>query len=258
MKKLIIANWKMNPQTVEDARKLASEIQKRMHNISGQTEVVVCAPFVYLPSLGHYMDRVHLGAQNVSWEERGAFTGEISATMLKPWKVSFVILGHSERRLYLGETDSVVNSKIIACLNHKITPIVCLGGEEGIVKKEIQSSITKQFVKVTKNLGKRDLEKIVYVYEPTWAISTMKNSQPETGEHANQVIEHIYDLLEHRIGKSAHVVRVLYGGTVNKNNVFEYAKFPKIDGALVGAASLDPDNFWHIIKEFDRERIHKI
>ncbi|MEJ0021320.1 MAG: triose-phosphate isomerase [Candidatus Doudnabacteria bacterium] len=174
------------------------------------------------------------------------------------WNVKYVILGHSERRLSLGETDSVVNAKIIAALKHKITPIVCLGGEEGAVKTEMKNLVTRQFAEVTKDLDKKQLEKIVYVYEPIWAISTMKRSEPATGEHASELIEHIFQLLEHRIGKAARNLRVLYGGTVNKNNVQEYAKYPIIDGALVGAASLDTENFWQVIKEFNREAIHRI
>src|SRR5690242_8780584 len=114
MKKLIIANWKMNPHSVEDARRLVSSIEYRMHAVSGHTEVVVCPPFVYMPPLMHYIHGVKLGAQNVSWVEHGAMTGEISLAQIKQWNVQYVILGHSERRLYMGETDSVVNAKIIS------------------------------------------------------------------------------------------------------------------------------------------------
>ena len=257
MKKLIIANWKMNPQTIQEARSLVSSFEHRMHATSTYTEVVICPPFVYLPALMHYAGAISLGAQNMSWADSGALTGEVSAVQLKQWNVKYVILGHSERRLYLGETDSVVNAKIIAAFKHKITPVVCLGGEEGAIKSEMKNLVAKQFIKVTKDLDKRQLEKIVYVYEPAWAISTMEKSEPATGEHAHELIEHIYQLLEHRIGKTSRMVRVLYGGTVNKNNVHEYAMYPEIDGALVGAASLDSENFWHVVSEFNREAIHK-
>lgn len=258
MKKLIVANWKMNPQTVDEARRLVASFEHRMQAVSDHTEVVICPPFVYLPALMHYTHGVQLGAQNVSWAQSGALTGEISAGQLKQWNVNYVILGHSERRLYLGETDSIVNAKIAAAIKNKITPIVCLGGEEGAIKSEMKTLVTKQFIKVTKDLDKKQLEKIVYVYEPVWAISTMKKSEPATGEHAYELISHIYELLEKRVGKAARNVRVLYGGTVNQDNVHEYAKFSLIDGALVGAASLDSDNFWHVISEFNREAVHKI
>jgi triosephosphate isomerase (TIM) len=258
MKKLIIANWKMNPQTIDEARRLVSSFEYRMHAVSGHTEVIVCAPFVYLAPLTHYVHQIKLGAQNMSYVEHGAMTGEISAGQLRQWNVSYVILGHSERRLFMGETDSVVNAKIETALKHKITPIVCLGGEEGAEKDEMKSLVTRQFNKVTKGLDKKELEKIIYVYEPVWAISTMKKSQPATSEHALEMTNHIYALLEKKIGKLAHSVRVLYGGTVNRDNVTDYAKHPQIDGALVGAASLDSDNFWHIVSEFNRESIHRV
>lgn len=257
MKKFIVANWKMNPQTVEEARKLVASWEHRMHAISDHVEVVVCAPFVYLPALAHYTHEIKLGAQNVSWGDTGALTGEISVLMLKQWKIQFVILGHSERRLYMGETDSVINAKIMEVLNHKIIPIVCLGGEEGAEKQHMKALVTKQFEAVTKDLEKKQLEKIIYAYEPAWAISTMSKSEPATGEHAVELIEHIYDLLADRIGKSeSRNIRIIYGGTVNKNNVSEYARFPQIDGALIGAASLDSENFWEVVKEFNRESIH--
>jgi triosephosphate isomerase len=257
IKKLVVANWKVNPQTIDEARRLISSFEYRMHAVAEHTEVVICAPHVFLAPLAHFVHATKLGAQNVSWIEHGAMTGEVSAGMLKNWNVSYVILGHSERRLYLGETDSIVNAKIITALKYKLTPIVCLGGEEGATKDDMRSLVTRQFTKVIKNLDKRQIEKIVYVYEPVWAISTMRKSQPATGEHANELISHIYDLLEKKIGRIARNIRVLYGGTVNKDNVHDYAQYPQIDGALVGAASLDSDNFWHVVSEFNRESIHK-
>jgi triosephosphate isomerase len=256
MKKLIIANWKMNPVTVDEARRLVASFEHRMPVVSAHTEVVVCPPYIYLPPMMHYIHEVKLGAQNVSWQDAGALTGEISAIQLKQWNVQYVILGHSERRLYLGETDSMVNAKVIAALEHKLIPVVCLGGEEGAKRDDMKPLVTRQFQSAAKKLDKKQLEKIIYVYEPVWAISTMKKSQPESGDHAYEMILHIYDLLKRRIGSAARNARVLYGGSVNKDNVHEYSKFPQIDGALVGAASLDSDNFWQIVSEFNRESIH--
>lgn len=259
MKKLIIANWKMNPESVEQARVLVSSLEHRMHMVFEKTEVVLCPPFPFLAPLMHYSHMTQIGAQNVSWAEKGAFTGEVSSSMLKNFRVNYVILGHSERRLYLGETDSMVNAKLIACLNAKLTPVVCLGGEEGAIKTEMKTLVTKQFVKTIKGLDKKHLEKIIFVYEPIWAISTMKNSQPATGEHARELVLHIQSLLGRRIGiERAKNMRILYGGTVNKDNVHEFARFPEIDGVLVGSASLDTGNFWQVINEFAREAVHKI
>lgn len=259
MKKLIIANWKMNPQKLAEARKLVASWEHRMPAVSGHTEVAVAAPFIFLPALSNYAQNIRLAAQNMSWADGGPLTGEISPLQLREWGIDFVILGHSERRIYLGETDSVVNAKILAALKHKLTPVVCLGGEEKAIKSEMKTLVTKQFIGTTKDLDRKQLEKIIYVYEPVWAISTMKDSEPATGEHAAEMISHIYELLEHRTDKyAAKNIRVLYGGTVNKHNVSEYAKFPVIDGALVGAASLDSENFWEIVKEFNRESIHRV
>jgi len=256
MKKLIVANWKMNPQTLAEARKLVSSCEHRMNTVSDHTEVVMCTPFVFLPALTHYTHHVKIGAQNISWQESGALTGEISGQQLNNFKVSHVIVGHSERRLYLGETDSVVNLKIIMALKHKITPIVCLGGDEDANKENIKTLVTRQFRAAVKGLEEREIKKMIYVYEPVFSISTMKNSEPETGEHAALMINHIYDLLESKVGRSAENIPVLYGGSVNMGNVHEYAQYPEIAGALVGAASLDPENFWKVIKEFNRESVH--
>ncbi|MBX4204702.1 MAG: triose-phosphate isomerase [Candidatus Doudnabacteria bacterium] len=258
MKKLIIANWKMNPETIEQARLLVTGLEHRMHQVLEKTDVVICPPFTFLAPLSHYSHLTKIGAQNVSWAASGAFTGEISANMLKNWKTQFVILGHSERRLYLGETDSMVNAKIIACLNAKLTPVVCLGGEEGALKADMKSLVSKQFLQVIKGLDKKHIEKIIFVYEPIWAISTMKGSTPATGEHAEEFIEYIRSLVAKKIAKDrAADMQILYGGTVNRDNVHDFARFPRIDGVLVGASSLDRDNFWEIINEFARESIHK-
>lgn len=258
MKKLIIANWKMNPQTLDEAIGLVKSLEHQMIAGLEHTEVVVCPPFVYLPAVSEHVHELKLGAQNVSWLDEGPLTGEISDDQLKQYNVQYVILGHSERRLNLGETDSVVNAKVIEALKNKITPILCLGGEAGAREDEMKPLVTKQFVNCTKGLDEKDLVKVVYVYEPIWAISTMKNAEHATGEHANELISHIYNLLEHRIGKSTSKVLVLYGGSVNKDDVHEYAKYPQICGALVGAASLDADNFLQVVKEFNRESIHHV
>lgn len=265
MKKLIIANWKMNPDTVGQARSLVSHLEHRMFKVLNHAEVVNCVPYVFLPALMHYAHHTQIGAQNLHWALSGAFTGEISAAQLENWKVRYVILGHSERRIFMGETDSMVNAKLVAALNAKLVPVVCLGGEEGAIQSEMKTLVTKQFVSVTRGLDRQHLEKIIFVYEPIWAISTMKISlsgrqagKPASGEHAAELITHIRSLLARRITKErAANMRILYGGTVNRDNVHQFAKYSEIDGALVGAASLDTENFWEIINEFARESVHK-
>ena len=240
------------------ARKIFASLEHRMPAVSAYTEVASAVPYVFIPPLSHHSHFIKLGAQNVSWAEAGALTGEISGTQLKAWGIEYVIIGHSERRLYLGETDSMVNEKIKACLHYHLTPVVCLGGEKGVKIADMQKLVTKQFNAATKGIERSDLSKIVYVYEPSWAISSMKNARPATGEHAEELITHIQNLLGKKLSKEmARNCRILYGGSVNKNNVHEFAKYPIIDGALVGAASLDPDNFFEVVKEFNREAIHR-
>ncbi len=257
MNKLVVGNWKMNPQTIKEAEELVQHIEKKLTEGEISTDVVICPPFVFLAKFAH-LKNIKLGAQNLSWAQEGPLTGEISATELKQLGVQYVILGHSERRMNLGETDSVVNAKLIEAMKRNLTPILCLGGEPGAIEKEMKIVVAKQFVRCTKGLTKDDLKKIVFAYEPIWAISTMKKSKPASSEHARDQIEHIYQILaRHMPEHEARGIRVIYGGTVNQDNVNKYAKHPVIQGALVGAASLDPDNFWEIISEFDRESIHK-
>jgi triosephosphate isomerase (TIM) len=258
MKRIIVANWKMNPQDFSEAKSLFASTEYRMHLLT-RSQVIVCPPFIYLLPLVHHAHLANLGAQNMNWEEQGAMTGEISVGQLKLVGVDYVILGHSERRLFLGETDVMVNLKIATALKNKIVPIVCLGGSKDATKADMKKLVTQQFESVANGLEKKQLEKIIFVYEPIWAISTMKNSIPATGVHAREMILYIRTLLAKKIGKeAADVLTVLYGGTVNKNNVQEFAQYPEIDGALVGAASLDPDNFWAVISEFDKELNYKI
>ena len=258
MRKLVVANWKMNPNTLAEARQLFASIEQRMHLLQ-KTDVVICPPFVYLPPLSHHSHRATLGTQNVAPKEEGALTGEISAVMVKNLKANHVILGHSERRIYFSETDADVANKLDICFKHGLRPILCLGGEAEAKKFDMKKIVLKQFRATTKNLEKRQLEKIIYVYEPTWAISTFSKGKGATGEHADEMINYMEEMLSKKIGKTeARNTMILYGGSVNKNNVSEFAKYPRIDGALVGAASLDSENFWQVIKEFDRESIHKI
>lgn len=258
MKKLIVANWKMNPQTTEEARQLFVSLEHRMHLLGGAVDVVVCPPYVFMPLLSHFSHFLALGSQNISGHEYGAYTGEISAEQLLLWKIFYVILGHSERRLYFGETDKDVQAKVALSLKHHLTPVVCLGGDAKADIKSMKPLVTRQFNSAIKNIDKNHLEKIVFAYEPSWAISSMQKSQPATGEHAAELITHIRKLLSRHLGKEpAERSTVLYGGTVNKGNVREFARFSEISGALVGFASLEPSGFFEIVQEFAREAIHK-
>jgi triosephosphate isomerase len=257
-KKLIVGNWKMNPETLAEARQLVLGLEHRMPAAQKNVEVVVCPPAVYLAPFAHHVHLTKLGVQNINWADAGAYTGEISAGQVKQWGVSWVILGHSERRLYCGESDLLVNKKIIMALKHGLHPVVCLGGEKGAKEAGMKRLVTKQLNAAIRGLEKSEIQKIIFAYEPIWAISTMKNSKPATGEHAQELIKHIRVALTKKLGVSvSKTMRVLYGGTVNQNNVHEFSKYPEISGALVGGASLNSQNFWEIVGEFARESIHK-
>lgn len=253
MKKLVIANWKMNPQTLLEAKRLFHSIEVRLHKFN-HIQVLIAPPIVFLPVFAHSQHYSRLCSQNISFVEAGALTGEVSASQIKQFKVEYAILGHSERRMYLGETDDMVVKKLDLCFQHKIHPILCLGGDRLASKTNIKNIILKQFKNRTKRVSSNNLAKIIFAYEPTYAISTSKNVKPETGEFASQMIKYIRLLVAKKIGKDKALgVKVLYGGSVNKNNVYDYASFQDIDGALVGGASLNSDNFYDVIKEFNHQ-----
>ena len=256
MKKLIVANWKMNPQTLKEARVLMHSVEHRAHTLLN-TEIVVCPPTLFISALGHSIGHVSLGVQNAMWEDQGAFTGELSPAALKEFEIKYALVGHSERRIHFGETDEQVGLKVGNLLKHKITPIVCLGGGEKVTRATTKRTVTRQLSMAIKDLQKEEVNKIVFAYEPTWAISSIKNSEPAKEENVVEMVDHIRDLVAKETTKSiAEAVKVLYGGTVNSFNVNIFARHSQISGALVGSASLDPDNFWEVIKEFERESIH--
>lgn len=240
---LIAGNWKMNT-TVAEAEKLASSLRDSLDKIDG-IEKVLCPPIISLTTLSKVLQgsSVKLGAQNMYFEARGAYTGEISPLMLKGF-VEFVILGHSERRSYFAETDELVNKKVQAALDFKLKPILCVGErlEENEAGKTEQV-ITKQLVGSLANI--EPSIDLVIAYEPIWAIGTGKAAD---GITAATTIKFIRDTLAKLWGSDiAQEVRLLYGGSVTSNNIAEFVSQPEIDGALVGGASLKADEFSSIV-----------
>jgi triosephosphate isomerase (TIM) len=241
-RKLIAGNWKMNTDLVS-ALALAQNVALRTGEFA-HVDLLVCPPFVYLPVvLGALRGTaVALGAQNMYHEANGAFTGEISAAMLKDIGCMYVILGHSERRHILKETDSDVNKKTLAALAAGLTPIVCVGEllderESG----ETNTVIRRQFDGSLANVTAEQIEKIVVAYEPVWAIGTGKVATPEQAE---EVHAELRGLLAKRYNdKSAGNVRILYGGSVKPSNAKDLLSQPDIDGALIGGASLKAEDF---------------
>lgn len=227
MKKTIIANWKMNPQTLEEARELFDSFK--------DTGAIICPPFVYLSAF--LTSHVRIGAQDVFYEEKGAFTGEISAAMLKNLGVQYVLIGHSDRRYIIGESDEVINKKIKAALKAGLIPVLLIGERVGENREEI---LTKQLDSDLAGLSKKEIESIIFAYEPVWTISTNPGAKPDTPESALSAIKFI-------MGKTG-VQSCLYGGSVNENNIAEFLKYPEISGAVVGGASLRKEEFANMLK----------
>ncbi len=243
---LIVGNWKMN-KTNEEARGLVSAIIAETDG--AHAEVVVCPPFTALSTAHAYIKptRIILGAQDVNNMEDGAFTGEVSARMLKEAGCVYVILGHSERRQYYLEDNALVNDKIRACFKHGLIPIVCVG--ESLAEREaelhfrkVESQIDECFDKVPAHVAR----KIIVAYEPVWAIGTGKNAAPaqveEMHKEIRKMLEEKYDL------QTARHMRILYGGSVNHQNAKEILAMHNVDGALVGGASLSAIDFGKIVK----------
>jgi triosephosphate isomerase len=241
---MVAGNWKMH-NTVKEGVTLASAIKDGSEGVKGGT-IVIAPVFTALASVSETVrgSHVKLGAQNVFYEEKGAYTGEVAPAMLLDAGCEYVIIGHSERRKYFHETDETVNAKVKKALAFGLKPIVCVGETE----EEREKGITEFVVgsQVRKGLyGIGSLKNIVIAYEPVWAIGTGKNATPQ---EAQEVHAFIRNLLKKSHGDEAGDVLVLYGGSVTKDNISDLISMDDIDGALVGGASLKSDSFLGIIK----------
>jgi triosephosphate isomerase (TIM) len=245
---LVAANWKMNPTNIDDALDLARGILSVARGHAERVEVVIVPPFPWLIGVSEVLDQsgVKLGAQDCFWEMSGAYTGEVSPAMLKGM-CQWVIVGHSERRLYLGETDDMVAKKTAAALSNELGVIMCVGELADHYDAGTSDQVVSAQVKAgLANCSADDSARLVIAYEPVWAIGTGKNADPE---HAYATMRLIRRVVGEMIGAgAARKVRILYGGSVNSKNVQQYVELPLCDGALVGGASLDADEFAHIVK----------
>jgi triosephosphate isomerase len=248
---LVAGNWKMN-KTVAEARGLVSAMSTKLREISN-VDKVLCPPFIAIPALAEMLggSGIGLGAQNMHWEEKGAFTGEVSPGMVKEF-CQYVIVGHSERRTYFGETDESVNKKFHAALKMGITPIVCVGETLEQYESGSTSEVVRRQVRV--GLAGSDSDsaaQIVVAYEPVWAIGTGKASSGENADFVHHQV--IRPALSELFGaQAADAIRILYGGSVTAANASEFFAFADIDGALVGGASLKPEEFVAITKAAKR------
>ncbi len=245
-KKVIAGNWKMNMlpnEAINFIEEFAPLVKDTKH------EVILCVPYtnLFYCLLNIQGTNIKIGAQNMHWEESGAYTGEVSGQMLKSIGVEYVIIGHSERRQYFAETDETVNKKIKSALNVGLKPIVCVGEtleqrEKGITEQVITNQVEKAF----EGIETTDLEKIIIAYEPIWAIGTGKTA---TKEDANNTIMQIRKKLAEKYGQNeANGVIIQYGGSVKSSNAKELFEMSDIDGGLVGGASLKAEEFSKIVK----------
>lgn len=246
-KKVIAGNWKMNKVHHEAIDFMEDVVAKDVK--SEQAEAIVCAPFLYLPTLVEKAkgSSIKVGAQTMHFEENGAYTGEVSPVMLKDIGVTHVIIGHSERREYFAETDETVNKKAKAALAHNLTPIVCVGEsleqrEAGETKDHVESQVKAALNGLTDD----QVSEVIIAYEPIWAIGTGKTA---SSEDANEVCSHIRQVIENLTSSEvAQKVIIQYGGSVSPDNVDELLAQSDIDGALVGGASLEPSSFLQLVE----------
>lgn len=246
-RKIVAGNWKMN-KTVPEAVELARAVRDALADES-TVDVVLCPPFVDLVPVHEQIKgtNIGLGAQNLFWEEKGAYTGEISAAMLLSAGCQYVIIGHSERRQYFGETDETVNKRLRRALAAGLTPIVCVGEkleerQAGRTKEVVEGQVRGAF----SGLSGEEVSRTVIAYEPVWAIGTGVNATPE---QAQEVHEFLRELIGDLAGKQiAEGLRIQYGGSVTPENAGDLMSQPDVDGALVGGASLDAERFVKIVK----------
>ncbi len=260
-KKLIVANWKMNPESLAEAEEILEFVNDYLESLAENKELslVFCPPFVFLEEASRILATSHLehdaflGAQDISIEDKAALTGEVSGPMLKRLGVRYVIIGHSERRWKLGESDTTVNKKLKSALRNELIPIVCIGerSREGDFKGFLKDQIKNTF----KELSADEISKCIVAYEPVWAISTNVGAKPDTPASALESIRIIKDFLignwtrlpdgqELEIG---NLPKVLYGGSVNSANTKDFLSQEDIDGVLVGGASIKKQEFVKIL-----------
>lgn len=244
-KPFICANWKMN-KTVKQANELVDKLLPLVKD--AKCEIAICPAYMSIPGLNKQLNgtNIKLGAQNINQNKSGAFTGEISAEMLLEYGVTYVIIGHSERRSYYNETDESVAEKVRFSLDNELKPIICIG--ETLAQREADetfSLLEKQVSAALKFVKIEEAENIVFAYEPIWAIGTGKTA---SAEQANDAIAHIRSVIAKNLNaKVADNIRILYGGSMNEKNVCELMAMSEIDGGLIGSASLDAERFAKVV-----------
>lgn len=237
-------------KTITEAIELSNGLKRELFDLGEIIDVVLCPPFTALSEVAEVLAEsdIKLGAQDIFWEEEGAFTGEVSSKMLKDAGCAYVIIGHSERRQFFGESNETVNKKIKAALKAGLIPIMCVGEKLEEREKNLTFKVLEDHVKNGLiGISESDMLKIIIAYEPVWAIGTGKTATPIQAQEAQKYIR---DLLVKLYNKdTANQVRIQYGGSVKTDNIVEIIKQPDVDGALVGGASLKVDSFTEIVKK---------
>ncbi len=247
MSKLVIANWKMNPATYDEAEDLAEKVCNFVAE-SNCENVVICPPFPWLAGLSQkYSGKVFFGAQDVFWEDKGAYTGEVSPLMLKSVNVRYVLVGHSERRA-LGETDEMIGKKISAALKNGLTVLLCVGEPKEVRGQGIEAAkkfVKEQLMKVLKTGADEKEPQVIIAYEPVWAISSGSGGVSDSPQEAEEMAVFIKDFV---FSNFKFKPKVIYGGSVDDKNAAGFLGLGAIDGVLVGGASLRADDFTEIIR----------
>lgn len=248
-RKIVAGNWKMNTMPAEGVE-LAKAVAAKRHEAGSNVELIVCPPFTHLSEVVKVTrgTGVAVGAQNCAAEEKGAYTGEVSAAMLASLGVEYVILGHSERREYYGETSETLNRKMAMAYANKLVPIYCVG--EKLAEREAGKHfdvVGAQLREVVFNLTTEQFAHLIVAYEPVWAIGTGKTA---TSEQAEEIHAFIRKILAEKFGEAAENTPILYGGSCKPSNAPELFAKPDVDGGLIGGAALDADSFLGIAKAF--------
>lgn len=244
---LIAGNWKMNCGPY-DAAELLESLKAKKAEVSDHVDVLVCPPFVSIGMAVKYLydTDIQVGAQNIHFEENGAYTGEISGSMLAESGCNYVIIGHSERRQYFGETDKSVNKRVHKALEHKLAPIICVGESLDQRKADEHYDLVKnQVTAALDGISGEEVLDVVIAYEPIWAIGTGETASPEQAQEMHEHIRHV--LAELYEQDAADRINILYGGSMKPANAYELLSQTDVDGGLIGGASLDADSFSEII-----------
>jgi triosephosphate isomerase len=244
--KIVAGNWKMNT-TVKEGVKLAKEVEALVAKVNNAAKVIVCTPFTHLTEVAKVINKVALGAENCASETSGAYTGEVSASMVVSTGAKYVILGHSERRAYYNETDEILNKKVKLALANNLLPIFCIG--ETLDQREAEKHfevVKTQLEKGVFDLSAADFSKLVIAYEPVWAIGTGRTAN---GQQIEEIHTFLRDVIAEKYGKTvAEECSILYGGSCNAANAKEIFSTPNVDGGLIGGASLKADSFLAIVE----------